>query len=132
MKMLLQREEYTSESTVGTLFVDGQQECFTLEDVVRAGPKVMHETAIPTGTYEVIIAYSNRFKKNLPRLVNVPGFEGILIHPGNTKEDTSGCILVGKSRRVDFVGSSVLAFNTLYAKIADACSRLEPVSITVQ
>ena len=68
----------------------------TLEDPVHTdGKKVWGDTAIPAGTYTVRVRYSNRFKKDLPGIENVPGFEGVLIHGGNTKADTRGCILVG-------------------------------------
>jgi hypothetical protein len=68
-----------------------------LEDTVRE-KKIMHKTAIPEGTYEVIVNRSPKFKRDLPRLLNVPNFEGILIHRGNTPNDTSGCILVGENK----------------------------------
>jgi len=117
MKLLLKREEFTDASTVGELFVDGVHECFTLEDVVRTGPKVHGETAIPKGTYEVIITQSPRFKRRLPLLVKVPGFEGIRIHPGNTAKDTEGCLLVGTGKTSNMVTNSRVAFNKLFAKL---------------
>ena len=84
--------------TLGKLraLVDGNEvfKCYTLEDPVR-DKKVWGDTAIPAGTYTVKTRFSNRFKKDLPGIENVPGFEGVLIHGGNTKIDTHGCILVG-------------------------------------
>lgn len=83
--------------TIGKMYLDGKYFCDTLEDAVRS-VKVKHQTAIPAGEYKVIVNMSPRFGKMLPRLLDVPGFEGVLIHSGNTKEDTSGCILVGENK----------------------------------
>ena len=116
MDLKLVRKIFTEQSTVGELSVDGRFECFTLEDKVRP-VKVHGETAIPEGIYEVIINFSPRFKKQLPRLLNVPGFEGILIHPGNKAADTDGCILVGTTKGKDFVGNSRVAFKALFDKL---------------
>ena len=96
MKLLLQRVAQEETYTIGKLYVDGARFCDTLEDKVRPyGEKVWGQTAIPTGKYKVVITYSNRFKRKLPLLVDVPMFEGIRIHAGNTAVDTHGCILVG-------------------------------------
>lgn len=121
MELKVIRKIFSPKSTIGELFVDGEWECYTLEDVVRPdGVKVFGETAIPPGRYEVIINYSNRFKRQLPRLLEVKGFEGILIHPGNTAVDTHGCLLVGETKGVDFIGNSRAAFNRLFAKLQTA------------
>jgi hypothetical protein len=96
--------------------VDGKWECYTLEDKERE-IKIKSETAIPKGTYKVIINQSNRFKKLLPLLLNVPNFEGVRIHPGNSNHDTEGCILVGRTRSKDFIGQSRKAFESLFAKM---------------
>lgn len=106
MRLEVIRHAFKPTYTIGKLYIDGKYFCDTLEDVVRKGPKVMHETAIPAGTYEVILNMSPRFKKVLPRLLNVPGFDGILIHAGNTSKDTSGCILVGQNKEVGKVINS--------------------------
>ena len=108
---------YKSEnSTIGEMTVDGKWECYTLEDKERE-VKIKSETAIPKGTYKVIINQSNRFKKLLPLLLKVPNFEGVRIHPGNTNHDTEGCILVGRTRSKDFIGQSRKAFESLFAKM---------------
>jgi hypothetical protein len=117
MKIDICREDFTDKSTVGKMFVDGVFECFTLEDVVRNGPKVYGATAIPVGTYSVIIDFSGHFQKELPRILDVPGFEGIRIHCGNTDKDTEGCILLGRTREEDFVGESKLAFASFFPKL---------------
>jgi hypothetical protein len=122
MILHLVRRYFSEVSTVGTLYVDGEFCCWTLEDRTREGPKVPGETAIPEGTYKVVITPSVRFKRDLPLLQEVPGFSGIRIHPGNTAEDTEGCILVGQYHEIgsDAVGRSRLAFDALFAKLRQA------------
>lgn len=100
----VRRVKKESDYTIGQLFVNEEYFCDTLEDEIRQ-VKVMHETAIPVGTYKVTLEKSPRFKRILPLLHNVPGFTGILIHSGNTDKHTSGCILVGKSTGSTLVNS---------------------------
>lgn len=84
-------------ATIGALLIDGVFECFVLEDQVRAPfVKVPGQTAIPAGRYRLSITPSQRFKEDLPLLADVPGFEGIRIHAGNTPDDTEGCLVVGQ------------------------------------
>lgn len=123
MELVLRRETFTDQSTIGTLDLNGVFDCYTLEDRVRYGPKVPGKTAIPLGRYEVIISWSQRFQKPMPLLLNVPGFEGIRIHSGNTAADTEGCILVGKTEGVDVVGQSRVAFQALFAKLKAAAKK---------
>lgn len=131
MKLLLQREPSTKQSTPGKLFIDGQFECHTLEDIVRPrGVKVYGQTAIPAGTYQVVLTMSPRFKRVLPLLLNVPGFEGIRIHPGNKAEETDGCILVGDAPAPDWLGQSRVAFDRLFAKLRRLTT--EPVTIEIR
>lgn len=97
LKRIAKREGYT----IGRLSVDGRYLCDTLEDRVRdlaRERKIPGETAIPEGTYKVVVNISPKFKRMLPRLLNVPHFEGILIHRGNTAGDSAGCILVGENK----------------------------------
>lgn len=119
MKIEIKRLHKTEFSTIGELLVDGVWECYTLEDVERP-VKIKAETAIPRGTYKVIINQSNRLKRLLPLLLNVPNFEGVRIHAGNTNHDTEGCILVGQTRSKDFIGQSRKAFEKLFAKMQKA------------
>ena len=136
--MQLVREGFGEKSTEGKLFVNGTFECYTLEDKDRkledGGEKVYGKTAIPRGKYNVITSYSNRFKKILPLIEDVPGFTGVRIHPGNTSEDTEGCILVGQnndSDTDDFIGSSRLAFVVLRDKLLQALMSDEEVTLEI-
>ncbi len=119
MQITIKRLYKTDTSTIGELFINGIFECFTLEDVERP-VKIKNETAIPKGTYKVIINQSNRFKRLLPLLLNVPNFEGIRIHSGNSNHDTEGCILVGQTRNKNYIGQSRKAFNKLFKKMQGA------------
>lgn len=119
MKITIKRLYKTETSTIGELSIDGIFECFTLEDKER-DVKIKSETAIPKGTYKVIINQSNRFKRLLPLLLNVPNFEGVRIHSGNTNHDTEGCILVGRTRSKDFIGQSRKAFDKLFKKMQES------------
>ena len=127
MKIQIKRLHKTDKSTIGELTIDGKFECYTLEDIER-GVKIKSETAIPKGTYKVIINQSNRFKRFLPLLLKVKGFEGIRIHAGNTNHDTEGCILVGRTRSIDFIGQSRKAFDSLFKKMQDS---KEEISLTI-
>jgi hypothetical protein len=119
MEMRVTRQVFTDKSTIGELTIDGVHQCFTLEDKVRE-EKIFGQTAIPAGRYEVTVSFSNHFKKKLPLLMNVPNFEGVRIHSGNTAKDTEGCILVGMTKGTNFVSNSRDAFDALFAKILAA------------
>ena len=116
MELSLIRKEFTTESTIGDLLIDGKFYSFTLEDMYR-DKKINGVTAIPYGTYEVIINFSNRFQRPMPLLLNVPGFDGIRIHNGNKAEHTEGCILVGFTKGKDFIGNSKSAFIQFMPKL---------------
>lgn len=114
MIITLRRIAMKDTYTIGKLYIDGVYFCDTVEDKDRGlndsmeestikSRKVYGETAIPLGTYKVEITYSPKFKKNLPLLYNVKGFEGIRIHSGNTAKDSLGCIIVGKNKKVGMV-----------------------------
>lgn len=135
MKLLLVREPSGDSCTHGKLYVNGVFECFTLEDKDRkleaGGEKIYGQTAIPRGTYEVIINFSQRFKRDLPLLLNVAGFSGVRIHAGNTSEDTEGCILVGSSRGDQRVNNSRVAFNKLFDQLDEAYAANEAISLEI-
>ena len=126
MKIEVKRLHRTSNSTIGELTIDGKFECYTLEDVERY-VKIKGETAIAKGTYKVIINQSNRFKRLLPLLINVPNFEGVRIHAGNSNHDTEGCILVGQNRSLDYITKSRKAFDSLFTKMQKA----KDITITI-
>jgi hypothetical protein len=121
MRLVLQRKWATSDSTFGELSIDDKFECYVCEDVVRApGVKVPGQTAIPAGEYRVVIDMSTRFKKLMPHILDVPGFEGIRIHCGNTDADTEGCLLLGRTKEADSIGESRLAFDAFFTKLQAA------------
>jgi hypothetical protein len=133
MKLTLDRKNLFPDFTRGELYADGVFQCFVCEDIVRGEgeAKVYGKTAIPAGTYDVVVTFSNRFKRQLPQLVDVPGFEGIRIHPGNTAEDTDGCLLPGTVRTSTGVGHSNDAFVELFARITKAKWGGERITITI-
>lgn len=138
LKLKLTRYASIADCTLGQLYVDDELQCVTCEDVVRERPgvavkewKVQGETAIPQGTYKIIINYSPHFNRELPLLVNVPGFVGVRIHPGNTAADTEGCILVGQKTGAHSVLESRVAFADLFEKIEWAIAAGEPCEIEV-
>jgi hypothetical protein len=131
MNLVLTRRFFTAKSTIGSLDIDGAPSCWILEDPERE-VKVFGQTAIPRGTYTIVIDYSQRFKRRLPRLLDVPNFEGIRIHPGNTPEHTHGCLLPGIDKYADSVGHSVIAFDRLFGKLLKAEADAEAIVIRIR
>jgi hypothetical protein len=119
MELHLLRTDFQAACTIGVLSIDGAFFCYSLEDRIHDGSKLPGETAIPEGRYEVRMSWSNRFASSMPHLVDVPGFTGILIHPGNTDKDTAGCILVGQRHEGNHLLESRLAFDALVPKLVD-------------
>ena len=145
MKLTVVRTQMGTDATNGILLVDGLFECYTLEDQYQA-VKVMHETCIPEGTYNIKFRktggfhtkYSGRYgnsHKGMLHLQDVPNFTYILIHAGNTDEHTSGCLIVGETQQdLDlsddgFIGHSSKAYLKLYNKVAKALLNLDDVTI---
>lgn len=142
MNILVKRIAKRSTYTIGRLYIDGVKQCDTLEDTDRGlkqdmplseiqKKKVYGKTAIPTGTYELVVTYSNKFKQYMPLLLNVPGYSGVRIHSGNTDADTLGCILVGENKAVGKVLNSRATYHALFEKINDACKNGK-VYITIE
>lgn len=148
MKLVLERTFRGSAYTIGKLYVDGDYFCDTLEDVDRGlssdmplskinEKKVYGETAIPTGTYKIVMnVVSPKFKDRtwakpwdgkLPRLENVPGYEGVLIHVGNKAEDTLGCILVGQNK----VKGQVINSTATFDRLMDLLTQTNDITIKI-
>lgn len=152
MKLKLDRRFKGTAYTIGSLYINDEYFCDTIEDIDRGimqstsldeikKIKVQHQTAIPRGKYDITLKvqspkYSKRSQYNfckgyLPRLLNVPGFEGILIHIGNKPEDSSGCILVGENKVKGQVINSTTTFKKLYEKLKGASDNNEKITIEI-
>lgn len=128
--------------TIGKMYIDGEYFCDTLEDRVRdlnkngkfdnGEVKVAGETAIPYGRYQVVVTMSPRFKRELPRLLNVPNFEGILIHRGNTDKDSAGCLLLGENKVKGKVINSTPYEQKLVSILKDVQNKGEGIWITIE
>ncbi len=147
MKIELERITRNDSYTSGRLYVDGIYVCDTLEDKDRddnrngifdgGETKVYARTAIPNGTYEITLEHSPKFSpryggRKVPRLHDVPRFDGILIHTGNTVDDTSGCILVGNNDAPGRIANSLAAFDRLLPMLERAAAKKEKIHITVK
>lgn len=135
MKLLVEHIWKTNTFTLGELSVDGKPLCDTLEDRMRPnGEKVKGETAIPEGTYKIVLSYSPRFKRILPEILNVPNFSGVRIHSGNSSKDTEGCLLVGywDGVKADWISSSKVAFTNLMLLLQKATDNNEEITITIK
>ena len=139
MKLLVDRKYKKENYTISNLYIDGKYFCNTIEDTDRGltqnmslaeikARKVASKTAIPTGTYKVTLDvvspkysnspyYMNFCKAKVPRILNVPGFEGILLHKGNTEKDSSGCLIVGENKVKGQVINSTATFEKLYKEL---------------
>jgi len=145
VKLTVVRTQFGTDATNGLLFIDGIFECYTLEDQYQA-VKVMHETCIPEGTYDIKFRktggfhakYSERYKNahyGMLHIQDVPNFTYILIHTGNTDEHTSGCLIVGETQqdlevsKDGFIGSSTVAYKKMYSKVASQLLQGKDVTI---
>jgi len=139
------RTQFGKDATNGMLFIDGIFECYTLEDQYQA-VKVMHETCIPEGTYDIKFRktggfhakYTERYKNahyGMLHIQDVPNFTYILIHTGNSDEHTSGCLIVGETQqdldisKDGFIGSSTVAYKKMYSKVASQLLQGKKVTI---
>ena len=154
MELKLNRIARKNGYTIGRLSINGKYFSDTLEDSDRGlsssmsldvlkKKKLPHITAIPTGRYQITMdVISPRFSKSkfyqqfgegrVPRLLNVPAYQGVLIHCGNTAKDTDGCILVGKNTKVGMVLDSKATYSNLYPILEVAYRRKEKIFITIQ
>ena len=153
MKLRVERRWPKGTYTIGRLYIDGLYYCNTLEDADRGlkqtdslsyikSRKVANETAIPKGTYKVAMNvtspkysasswYWSLCQGKVPRLLNVPGFDGILIHTGNNALQTSGCLLVGKNTKVGQLTESRVCFQQIYKLMKAAYDRGEEITIEI-
>lgn len=118
-ELLLNREKQTADATLGRFFFANECLYFTCEDLQRK-EKVWGKTAIPCGRYQILMQPSPHFGRDMPNLQDVPNYEGVLIHWGNTSEDTDGCILIGLERADDGVLESKAAFNNFLPRLEAA------------
>ena len=132
MNLNLKRFLFEENTTLGLLYVNGVWECFTLEDIPRA-EKIKKETAIPTGTYRIELTDQNKWAKLMPHIQNVPNFQGIYIHSGNSISDTEGCPLVGENiGNITTLRNSKFAFDRLMQKLRTAWDAKEDILISVE
>lgn len=140
MKLTLQRRPSVGGATIGKLYIDGVYACCTLEDEVReiegvpvAAWKIKGATAIPSGEYRVTLEHSNRFGPDTLTINNVPGFEAIRMHAGNTSADTEGCPLLGmQATEVSLIaGTSRPAVALVKGEVQRALSKGEVVTIDI-
>lgn len=153
MELKVKRIAKQNGYTIGRLFIDGKYFADTLEDTDRGldsnmpldilkRKKLAHITAIPTGKYQVAMnvvsprmSRSNFYKQygggRVPRLLNVPAYEGVLIHCGNTAKDTDGCILVGKNTKVGMILESRQTYANLYPLLEATAKKEEKIWITI-
>ena len=153
MKLRVERRWPKATYTLGRLYIDGLLYCNTLEDTDRGlkqtdsldyikTRKVAGETAIPKGTYKVAMNvtspkysasswYWSLCQGKVPRLLNVPGFDGILIHTGNNPLQTSGCLLVGRNTKVGQLTESKDTFKKIYKLMKAAYDKGEEITIEI-
>lgn len=139
VKRIARKDGYT----IGRLFINNEYFCDTLEDTDRGlsstmqvneilAKKVKEQTAIPTGKYDVILTFSPRFKRVLPLLLSVKGYEGVRVHAGNTNKDTEGCLLVGENKAKGQVINSRATLEKLMSILLDCEKRKEKVTILIE
>lgn len=143
MIITIDRAWKKADYTISRLYIDGELFCNALEDTDRGlyqgmakelvmAQKVKGATAIPRGTYNVIYTYSPRFKRKLPLIENVTGYEGVRFHPGNTAKDTEGCILCGVNKKKGMVLDSRVWTENVIAKMQESWNRKERVTLKIK
>lgn len=136
MKLTLIREKCTTTYTAGRLLADGVDFCLTLEDIDRrieaGGKKIPGDTCIPRGTYPVVIDFSRRFRREMLHVLDVPQFDGIRIHAGNTVADTEGCILLGSEMAAGFLRNSRTTVQRLFDRVRSALAAGGTVTLEVR
>jgi hypothetical protein len=136
MLLTVKRTNFTEESTIGELFIDGKFFCYTLEDKDRGLTdsmslaeiklrKIFGVTCIPYGKYKVLLTMSPKFGKVLPLIEGVKGYDGIRIHTGNTAKDSLGCLLVGNKRVYNQLFESTNAMRDLMIKLSEVAEKEE-------
>lgn len=139
VKRIARKDGYT----IGKMYINGAYFCDTLEDTDRGlkstmsvdeilARKVKAQTAIPTGKYEVILTYSLKFKRVLPLLLNVPGYQYIRVHHGNRPDSTEGCLLVGENKERGKVLNSRATLEKLMPLFFECEKKKEKVTITIE
>lgn len=142
LNLKLERKWKKEKYTIGNLFINGVFFSNVLEDTVRGlrqdmtpeeikKIKIHGQTAIPSGRYEIRVTLSARFRRQLPILLNVPGYAGVRIHPGNTDANTEGCLLPGKNDRVGQVSNSRATMAALQKQIEEAIYQNSKVYIEI-
>lgn len=154
MELNLKRIAKTDNYTIGQLYINGKYECDTLEDTdrdltssmsleeIKSKKKIYGNTAIPRGSYKITLdIVSPKFKDRvwakfcngkLPRLLDVKGYDGVLIHVGNKVSDTLGCILVGKNTSNGVISNSTITFEKLYSSLLEGKDRGEELIIKIE
>lgn len=139
VKRIARKDGYT----IGKMYINGAYFCDTLEDTDRGlkstmsvdeilARKVKAQTAIPTGKYDVILTFSPRFKRVLPLLLNVPGYQYVRVHNGNRPNSTEGCLLVGENKVKGQVINSRATLEKLMSVLLECEKKKEKVTITIE
>ena len=138
MEIKVIRNILTSEYTVGKLYIDGIYICDTIEDryreIKKKEDKIYGVTAIPCGRYPVVLDFSSKYSKIMPHILDVPYFSGIRLHPGNSDEDSLGCLIVGEfvpGVAGGWVKNSRIAYDKVFAKLKGASDKSERIFITI-
>lgn len=135
MEITVKRINKTNDYTIGQMFIDDEYFCDTLEDTVRdltnVKDKIYGRTAIPAGTYSVILDYSGHFKKLLPHILDIPFFSGVRIHSGNDVEDTNGCILVGSYHHAGYITESRVTMEKLMKKLRETINKGDRITLSI-